>query len=198
MGCSEIEEIWTPNIKVGHDFVPYTVRLERRFVCCGREVKNLFINGKEVYDHGLSDHCYWWSPLSTSGGRYEWQEHGHTFLLVYNVLSCACAKDHRLFVDGFDVITGHEFSDYWRCRGWLFLLCGAFLLLLGAGGTVLVVMVGLGQLAVPLNCYSWGVIFFTIGLVAVVKFRKSGDIQHLMLTERTPISHYSPANAAIV
>ena len=182
--CKQKTEVWSPNIKVGNTYTQYNVKLERYFACCGQEKKHLFINDREVYDHGLSTDCRS-GQLCAPPSHYEWTEHGHSFLLVFNSLSCAFAKDHRLFVDGIDVETGHEFSKFWRCRARTFMFCGAVLLLICVGGILLTVFKGLSFLWIPLNVVYWGLLLFITGAVVIYKVKK----QTLIPNRRSGIGH---------
>lgn len=182
--CREKVEIWSPNIKVGDTYMQYNVTLERHFVCFGQEKKYLFINDRQIYDFGLATNFNsrkMWAPPS----HYEWNENGHSFLLVFNPLSCSLRKDHRLFVDGIDVRTGHEFSNFWRFRGHLFMFWGALLLLIGIGGIVLTALQGLGFLWLPINAICWGFILFFSGFAAIYRLRK----QTLNSSEIIPNEH---------
>lgn len=188
--CKEKIEVWSPNIKVGDTYMQYPVKLERHFVCCGQETKNLFINEKQVYDHGLASCSS--RQLCAPPSYHKWQEYGHSFLLVFNPLSWACHKDHRLFVDGVDVGTGREFSDYWRYRGRLALICGVVFLLIGVGGIVLTALQGLAYLWLPLNYICWGVLLTFIGVAVVYRFRKNSmSWNETMPNEQTAICGYS-------
>ena len=118
------------------------------------------------------------SPLCFNGGQFEWEQDGHSFLIIYNSLSWTnYFGGFRLFIDGVDVNTGREFSSFWRRRGWQIVFAGLVMLLLGITLSLLShyvmprrparIFVSVGYALV-----ITGVIYSLLGLIPVFRYRK--------------------------
>ena len=144
------------------------IRLVSYLECCKlRRRIDVFINGRELIEDELIDNpC---SPLCGSSGRYEWQMHGHNFLLMGNNTMSFTPMKYRLFVDGVDEDTGQEFSAFWRTRGMIFVCVGLVFFVLSAVGFAMwpELMITNIDLAVV------GLIFFIMGIIPIVRFRKT-------------------------
>ncbi|XP_015749978.1 PREDICTED: uncharacterized protein LOC107329823 [Acropora digitifera] len=129
MGCHKSTCTWAQNLKVGSEYRQYTVQLVRQIGCFSEEYR-IYVNGQEMEEHGLKyNPC---APLCCPGGEFEWEQDGHSFMLMFNSLSWTnCSGGFRLFIDGIDVNTGREFSAFWRRRGLQIVFVGLVFLLLG-------------------------------------------------------------------
>ena len=172
--CCKTTCTWAQNLKVGPEYRQYTVQLVREIGCICEEYR-IYVNGHEMDHHGLTyNPC---SPLCCSGGQFEWDQDGHSFLLIYNSLSWTnCCGGFRLFIDGTDVNTGREFSSFWRRRGWQLVFAGLVMLLLG---TVLSLVFRYalsrrGKYGLPLAyaLVCTGVGYIILGLIPVLRYRK--------------------------
>ena len=174
MGCFKKTTTWAQNLKVGPEYRQYTVQLVRDIGCLCEEYR-IFVNGHEIDQHGLTyNPC---SPLCCGGGQYEWEQDGHSFLLIYNGLSWTnWFGGFRLFIDGVDVNTGREFSAFWRRRGWQVVFAGLVMLLLGITLSLIV------HYAFSVTARHWmsfayafvlcGVFYIGLGLIPVFRYRK--------------------------
>lgn len=132
MPCFKTTDTWAKNLRtstIGEEFKQYTIQLTRHIGCCA-EIYQIFVNGRELEHHTLSyNPC---SPLCCPGGVYEWDQDGHSFMLMYNSLSFTRAfGGYRLFIDGIDVNTGRDIKAYWRRRGMQIIFLGLCFILLG-------------------------------------------------------------------
>lgn len=174
-GCCKTTCTWAQNLKVGPEYRQYTVQLVREIGCICEEYR-IYVNGHEMDHHELTyNPC---SPLCFSGGQFEWEQDGHSFLIIYNSLSWTnYCGGFRLFIDGVDVNTGREFSSFWRRRGWQIVFAGLVLLLLGITLSLLShyampkrpagIFVSVGYALV-----ITGVIYNLLGLIPVFRYRK--------------------------
>ncbi len=106
----------------------YVVQLKRDVNCC-EDTYKVFVNNEERENDLTDNPC---SPLCCKGGSYRWHDHGHEFHLVYNALSLTgVVGKHRLFVDDIDCNTGREFGEFFRRRGYQFIVFGFLILLAG-------------------------------------------------------------------
>ena len=134
------------------------------------------MNGQEIEQHGLKyNPC---APLCCAGGEFEWEQDGHSFMLMFNSLSWTnFSGGFRLFIDGIDVNTGREFSAFWRRRGWQIVFVGLVILLIGIALSLAF------HFAFP-SRLKYGIAFgyaFTFtglfdilwGLIPVIKYRNS-------------------------
>lgn len=125
MPCCGCNQSWTKSL-VGRDGISrqYSVQLNsttKRYT--------ILVNSKEIQHQLTSNFC---SPLCGSGGAYEWQQDGHSFMLMYNNLGILrVMMGFRLFIDGVDVDTGLEFRTFFRRRGLHFVLVGLLLFAIG-------------------------------------------------------------------
>ena len=174
MGCRKSTFTWAQNLKVGAEYRLYTVQLVRQigFFC---EEYRIYVNGKEMEEHGLKyNPC---APLCCAGGEFEWEQDGHSFMLMFNSLSCTnFSGKFRLFIDGIDVDTGREFSAFWRRRGWQFVFVGLVFLLLGIA-FVLIFHYAFSKrekygLGFAYALFSAGLFDILWGLIPVIKYRK--------------------------
>lgn len=132
MPCCKTTDTWAKNLRtnaIGAEYKQYAVQLTRD-IGCVTEKYHIFVNGVEIEHHALSyNPC---SPLCCSGGIYEWEQDGHSFMLIYNNLSFTRAwGGFRLFIDGVDVNTGRDIKSYWQRRGIQVIFMGACFILLG-------------------------------------------------------------------
>lgn len=173
MPCCKTTCTWAQNLKVGPEYRQYTVQLVRE-IGCVCEGYRIYVNGHELEHHGLTyNPC---SPLCFGGGQYEWEQDGHSFILVFNSLSWTnYFGGFRLFIDGTDVNTGREFSSFWRRRGLQVMFAGLVLLFLGTTLS-LIFHYALSRrthlIAVGYAFFITGVVYILFGLIPVVRFRK--------------------------
>jgi len=172
--CCKTTNTWAQNLKVGPEYRQYTVQLIREIGCFCEDYR-IYVNGHELERHGLTyNPC---SPLCCGGGQYEWEQDGHSFLLVYNSLSWTnYFGGFRLFIDGTDVNTGREFSSFWRRRGWQVVFAGLVMLVLGmalslifhyAFSTTLRTWISVGYALV-----FAGLFYVVLGLFPILRYRK--------------------------
>lgn len=173
MPCRTTTSTWITNIKIGLDSERYVVELKRFPSCCNVHYQ-LFVNGREIQDHGLFCNC---GHLSSSGGSYEWEDKGHHFHLMFDGLpSRKVNKYFRLFVDGIDVDTGFEFTIFWRRKGIQLFAAGSVLIFLVAFIYILVFVVfgvdpkHLGSMAGLNMPLCFGVMYVVIALVIFKKY----------------------------
>lgn len=174
-GCCKTTSTWAQNLKVGPEYRQYTIQLVRDIGCICEEYR-IYVNGHEMDHHKLTyNPC---SPLCFNGGQFEWEQDGHSFLIIYNSLSWTnYFGGFRLFIDGVDVNTGREFSSFWRRRGWQIVFAGLVMLLLGITLSLLShyvmprrparIFVSVGYALV-----ITGVIYSLLGLIPVFRYRK--------------------------
>lgn len=174
-GCCKTTSTWAQNLKVGPEYRQYTVQLVRDIGCICEEYR-IYVNGHEMDHHKLTyNPC---SPLCFSGGQFEWEQDGHSFLIIYNSLSWTnYFGGFRLFIDGVDVNTGREFSSFWRRRGWQIVFAGLVMLLLGITLSLLshyVMPKGPAMIFVSFGyaLVITGVIYSFLGLIPVFRYRK--------------------------
>lgn len=174
-GCCKTTCTWAQNLKVGPEYRQYTVQLIREIGCFCEEYR-IYVNGHEMDHHGLTyNPC---SPLCCGGGQFEWEQDGHSFLVIYNSLSWTnCWGGFRLFIDGIDVNTGREFSSFWRRRGWQVVFVGLVMLLLGITLSLVFHYAFSGSISgywIPLGyalvCTGLG--YIVLGLIPVLRYRK--------------------------
>ncbi|CAB3991415.1 Hypothetical predicted protein [Paramuricea clavata] len=129
MPFCQITSTWATNISTEDEGCKqYVVQLKRDVNCCEDKYK-LFVDNEERENDLTDNPC---SPLCCKGGSYRWQDHGHEFHLVYNALSLTgVVGKHRLFIDDADCNTGREFGEYFRRRGYQFVVFGFLILLAG-------------------------------------------------------------------
>lgn len=177
MGCCKTTTTWAQNLKVGPEYRQYTVQLVRDIGCICEEY-TIFVNGHAIDRHGLTyNPC---SPLCCGGGQYEWEQDGHSFLLIYNSLSWTnYTGGFRLFIDGLDVNTGREFSSFWRRRGWQVVFAGLVMLLLGITLSLVFhyAFSETGRYGIPFAyaLVCCGVFYICLGLIPVFRYRKPRD-----------------------
>ncbi|XP_015748633.1 PREDICTED: uncharacterized protein LOC107328409 [Acropora digitifera] len=175
MGCRKSTCTWAQNLKVGAEYRQYTVQLVRQIGCFCEEYR-IYVNGQEIEQHGLKyNPC---APLCCAGGEFEWEQDGHSFMLMFNSLSWTnFSGGFRLFIDGIDVNTGREFSAFWRRRGLQIVFVGLVILLIGIALSLAF------HFAFPPRL-KYGIAFgyaFTLtglfdilwGLIPVIKYRNS-------------------------
>lgn len=174
-GCCKTTSTWAQNLKVGPEYRQYTVQLVRDIGCICEEYR-IYVNGHEMDHHKLTyNPC---SPLCFNGGQFEWEQDGHSFLIIYNSLSWTnYFGGFRLFIDGVDVNTGREFSSFWRRRGWQIVFAGLVMLLLGITLSLLSHYVmprrpGMIFVSVGYALVITGVIYSLLGLIPVFRYRK--------------------------
>lgn len=172
--CCKTTCTWAQNLKVGPEYRQYTVQLIREIGCFCEDYR-IYVNGHELDHHGLTyNPC---SPLCCGGGQYEWEQDGHSFLLIYNSLSWTnYFGGFRLFIDGTDVNTGREFSSFWRRRGWQVVFAGLVMLLLGTTFSLIF------HYAFSSKQRSWisigyalvfaGLFYIFFGLIPILRYRK--------------------------
>lgn len=173
--CCKTTYTWAHNLKVGPEYRQYTVQLVREIGCICEEYR-IYVNGHEMDHHGLTyNPC---SPVCCGGGQFEWEQDGHSFLLIYNVLSWTnnCGG-FRLFIDGTDVNTGREFSSFWRRRGWQVVFAGLVMFLLGITLSLLchyAMSKRIARYIIPLGyaLVTTGVVYALFGLIPVFRYRK--------------------------
>ena len=164
----------------------YIVQLKRDVNCCEDKYK-LFVDNEER-EHELTDNpC---SPLCCKGGSYRWQEHGHEFNLVYNALSLTgVVGKHRLFVDDVDCNTGREFGEFFRRRGYQFIVFG-FLILLAGVIWASVFRFLIHSASVSVVGYAFiivGLVWMITGVIPVLRYRNSRGPY-----SQAPAVHYDP------
>ena len=175
MGCRKTTSTWAQNLKVGAEYRQYTVQLVRQIGCFCEEYR-IYVNGKEMEEHGLKyNFC---SPLCCTGGEFEWEQDGHSFMLVFNSLSWTnLSGGFRLFIDGIDVNTGREFSAFWRRRGWQIVFVGLVFLLLGIALALIFHYAFPSRqkygVAVGYAFFFTGLFDIVWGLIPVIKYRNS-------------------------
>ncbi|XP_031560475.1 uncharacterized protein LOC116296576 [Actinia tenebrosa] len=173
MPCFTTTSTWATDLKIGLESKQYVVQLKRQVGCC-REDYQIFVNGKELQDHGLTfTPC---GPLCSSGGTYEWVHEGHHFHIMDESLSWRkIDRRFRLFVDGIDVDTGLEFAAFWRRRGIQLVVLGSVFIFLAALVYILVFAVFkvhtkyLGSMSGANVLFCFGVAFI---ITAVIVFKK--------------------------
>ena len=128
-------------------------------------------------EHGLKyNPC---APLCCPGGEFEWEQDGHSFMLMFNSLSWTnFSGGFRLFIDGIDVNTGREFSAFWRRRGLQIVCVGLVFLLVGIALalTFHYALSGPAQDVLIFFAYfaiSSGLFDILWGLIPVIKYRKA-------------------------
>ena len=174
MGCRKTTSTWAQNLKVGDEYRQYTVQLVRQIGCFCEEYR-IYVNGQEMEEHGLKyNFC---SPLCCAGGEFEWEQDGHSFMLMFNSLSWTnFSGGFRLFIDGIDVNTSREFSAFWRRRGWQTVLVGLVILLLGIVLALIFYYAFSSRLTygVFFGCgvAFEGLIYIVCGIIAVINYRK--------------------------
>ncbi|XP_029193520.1 uncharacterized protein [Acropora muricata] len=175
MGCRKSTCTWAKNLKVGAEYRQYTVQLVRQIGCFCEEYR-IYVNGEEMEQHGLKyNPC---APLCCAGGEFEWEQDGHSFMLMYNSLSWTnFSGGFRLFIDGIDVNTGRELSAFWRRRGWQIVFAGLMCLLIGIALALTFYYALSGRESYALDVFAYFMIsagLFDIlwGLIAVIKYRK--------------------------
>lgn len=172
--CCKTTCTWAQNLKVGPEYRQYTVQLIREIGCFCEDYR-IYVNGHELDHHGLTyNPC---SPLCCGGGQYEWEQDGHSFLLMYNSLSWTnYFGGFRLFIDGTDVNTGREFSSFWRRRGWQVIFAGLVMFLLGTALSLIF------HYAFSTKQRNWisigyalvfvGLFYIFFGLIPILRYRK--------------------------
>lgn len=187
--CCKTTCTWAQNLKVGPEYRQYTVQLIRAIGCFCEDYR-IYVNGHEMDHHGLTyNPC---SPLCFGGGQYEWEQDGHSFLLIYNSLSWTnYFGGFRLFIDGTDVNTGREFSSFWRRRGWQVIFAGFVMLCLGIALS-LIFHYALSKSRPGISIgYAFvfaGVIYILFGLIPILRYRKPRY-------DRSAAMEYTTANA---
>ena len=166
-------QIWVKDLQVGLDHRRYTVQLNRE-ICCG-ETYRLFVNNQEIEDHQLTRNRF--SPLCGAGGRFEFEQDGHTFLVMYNSLSWRMFGEFRLFIEGIDMASGRELSAYWRYYGWRTIVAGLAALIIGI---VVLLVLHFADLPhrehvevfmLPLALAFVGVVRIIFGIITILKYR---------------------------
>ena len=175
MGCRKSTCTWAQNLKIGDEYQLYTVQLVRQigYFC---EEYRIYVNGKEMEEHGLKyNPC---SPLCCAGGEFEWEQDGHSFMLMFNSLSWTnFSGGFRLFIDGIDVNSGRELSAFWRRRGWQMVFVGLVFLLLGIALALIFhfELTKRGKKYAEAFAYimiSAGLFDILWGLIPIIKYRK--------------------------
>ena len=168
---------WVQRLRVGMDYRDYTVRLDRQ-IGCFCEAYDLYVNDQPIVDHKLTYNPF--SPLCCSGGQFEFDRDGHTFLVMFDSFSWTKRfGEFRLFIDGEDVNSKLEYSAFWRRRGWQIVSLGAFLL----GVAILSVLIfvflpphtssaaRLGRIICPAVATT-GAIYLLTGITVILRQRK--------------------------
>ncbi|XP_031572288.1 uncharacterized protein LOC116306381 [Actinia tenebrosa] len=187
MPCCKTTNAWVYNLRVGQENRLYTVQLLREIGCCN-ENYHIFVNGEEHSAHELKyNFC---SPLYGRGGKYEWEQDGHHFLLMGNFLSFTKSLGgYRLFIDGIDVNTGREFYTFWLRKGFQVIAIGLVFLLLGAALTIVVLLTTYGNSFVEIVGYILalsGLTYIIIGIIPVIRFRNPSSAYHHTEFEYSP------------
>lgn len=164
---------WATNISTEDDSRrQYVVQLKRDVNCCEDKYK-LFVDNEERENDLTDNPC---SPLCCKGGSYQWQDHGHEFNLVYNALSLTgVVGKHRLFIDDADCNTGREFGEYFRRRGYQFIVFG-FLILLAGVIWASVFRFLLKSSSVSVVGYAFiiaGLVWMITGIIPVLRYRNN-------------------------
>lgn len=164
---------WATNLSLGEEGrKQYVVQLKRDVNCCEDKYK-LFVDNEERENHLKDNPC---SPLCCKGGSYQWHEYGHDFKLVYNALSLTgVVGKHRLFIDGVDCNTGREFGEFFRRRGYQFVVFGFLILLLGVIWASVFRFL-LHSATVAIVGYAFiisGLIWMITGFIPVIRYRNS-------------------------
>ena len=127
--CCKTAKVWRARISLYRK--DYKIRLVRDMNanrCCGCcEQYKVVVNKREIEHDIKYTPC---SSLCGYGGQYEyeWQQDGHTFLFVLNTVSFTSPSGkHRLYVNGVDVSSGKEYSEFWNRRGWQLIYIGVFM-----------------------------------------------------------------------
>ena len=114
--CCKTAKVWRARISLYRK--DYKIRLVRDMNanrCCGCcEQYKVVVNKREIEHDIKYTPC---SSLCGYGGQYEyeWQQDGHTFLFVLNTVSFTSPSGkHRLYVNGVDVSSGKEYSEFWN------------------------------------------------------------------------------------
>ena len=173
--CCKTTTTWAQNLRVGQDYRQYTVQLVRQIgYCC--ETYRIFVNNQEIEHHQLTyNPC---SPLCCPGGLFEFEQDGHTFLVMYNTLSWTTAfGGFRLFIDGVDVNTGREFSAFWRRRGWQVIVLGLVFLIVGILLSPILYYALHVRIARAFRVVTYaltltGVVYIIIGLIPILRYRR--------------------------
>ena len=173
--CCKTSTTWTQNLQVGQEYRQYTVQLIRQIgFCC--ETYRLIVNNEEIEDHRLAyNPC---SPLCCPGGQFQFEQDGHTFLVIYNSLSWTNSfGGFRLFIDGVDVNTRREFSAFWRRRGCQIVAVGLVAMIVGI---VLALVFHYGikggrwyLMFIAYSLFLTGVSYLILGIIPVLKYRRS-------------------------
>lgn len=156
---------WTANLKVGFTYKRYDIEVKIR-PCNNHDDEqqiDVLVNNERIDD----------SMFSASEGASEWEQDGHYFQLTSNPLLCFCDslafKEYRLFIDGFDVETGTEFTAFWRGKIKKLFFIGLRLLILASGFSYFVnedVFIMMSDLLICVLffalVYVFGVIFLRI------------------------------------
>ncbi|XP_028395769.1 uncharacterized protein LOC114519791 [Dendronephthya gigantea] len=150
----------------------YVVQLKRDVNCCEDKYK-LFVDNEEKENDLTDNPC---SPLCCKGGSYQWQDHGHEFNLVYNALSLTgVVGKHRLFIDDVDCNTGREFGEFFRRRGYQFIVFGFLILLAGVIWASIFRFI-IHSSSVSVVGYAFiiaGLIWMITGIIPVLRYRNS-------------------------
>jgi len=174
MPCFKTTATWAKNLRTntlqGQEFKQFTVQLTRDVGCCS-EKYHIFVNGEEIEHHSLSyNPC---SPLCCSGGSYEWEQEGHSFLLMYNNLSFTRAwAGFRLFIDGVDANTDRDFKAFWRRRGMQILFLGVCFVLVGIVLSLVfrfAIDNGHGPHWIGYGLFVTGLIYIVIGFIPILR-----------------------------
>lgn len=130
--CCKTAKVWRARISLQRK--DYKIRLVRNLNenrCCGCcEQYKVIVNKRQV------EHSIKYTPCSLLCGygrhyEYEWKQDGHTFLFVLNTASFTSPSGkHRLYVNGIDVSSGKEYSEFWNRRGWHLAYIGLFVIVL--------------------------------------------------------------------
>ena len=134
--CFNDTTTWVKMLRVGSEDRTYKVQLDRQ-IGCFSEACRLFVNEREMDDLKFKYNPF--SPVCGSGGRVEFEQDGHRFLLIYDSLFSfgKRLKKYHLFIDGVNAISGLEYSAYWRRRGWQLMSLASLLILVGLLGSLI-------------------------------------------------------------
>ncbi|XP_020893399.1 uncharacterized protein LOC110232525 [Exaiptasia diaphana] len=173
MVCCNRTDTWAKSL-VTRDGIDklFVVQLNRKPDRCISEQYEILVNNKPVPHQLTPNFC---SPLCGSGGVYEWEQDGHSFMLMYSRLGILrMMRGYRLFIDGIDVDTGLEFRAFFRQRGLLHIGFGLLMFVIGLA-LLLVYFFGTTNAAFMysgISLTTFGVVHLFIGAITYFRNRR--------------------------